>query len=111
MLTCLVKGRFPTASVQPPYELFGTFFSSIFTPGRLQNLKRAVEAVSSQDHVEYTHDYTWLELDRQAMTATVTQDHPVDDVSQSATIPLHLFCSLATEWIRFVEQHFPGVTP
>jgi hypothetical protein len=45
------------------------------------------------------------------MTATVNQDHPVDDVSQSATIPLHLFCSLATKWIRFVEQHFPGATP
>jgi hypothetical protein len=45
------------------------------------------------------------------MTATVTQDHPVDDVSQSAIIPLHLFCSLATKWILFVEQHFPGATP
>lgn len=112
MLTYSVKGRFPKAGVQPPYELFGTFFSSVVGPSRLQNLKRAVDSISSgeQDHVEYTHDYTWLDLDRQAMTATVTVDHPVDDVSQEATMPLHLFCSLAAEWIQFAEQHLPGST-
>jgi hypothetical protein len=60
--------------------------------------------------VEYTHDYTWLELNRQAKTALLTQDHPVDDVSQSATMPLELFCSLAGQWIRFVEEH-PAPTP
>jgi hypothetical protein len=116
MLTCSVQRGFPKAVVQQPYELFGPFLSSVISPGRFKDFRQVVDSIrdGKQDRVEYTHDYTWLELDRQAMTATLTQDHPVEDESQSATMPLELFCSVAEQWIRFVEEHpapRPGRTP
>jgi|GEM_PF-2633102 len=98
--------------VQPPYNLFGDFLTSVLSPLRMRDLRTLLSAYreNPKEYAYYAHDYTELEFEPFNGMARVMIDHP--DEFREGEMPMVEFVPLAEQWLAFAEAHpitFPNM--